>query len=111
MDVRESNERANSCACNFCGPLNLSLIAQREDLATGLCDVTTITWQGKFFFLNDTATLDSLHRNIYVQMLAPKEECKKYTVTVSLEDKMGVHFLRCSDHPLLLGVFYVQSLQ
>ena len=74
----------------------ISLIAQREDLATGLCDVTTISWQGKFFFLNDTATLDNLHRNIYVQMLASKEECKKYKVTVSVEDKMGEHFMRCN---------------
>ena len=101
-DGEFQNVDASSC--------NLSLIAQREDLATGLCDVTTITWQGKFFFLNDTATVDSLHRNIYVQMLASKEECKKYTVTVSLEDKMGQHFLRCSDHPLL-GLLYMQSPQ
>ena len=76
--------------------ITLSLIAQSKDLAIGLCDVTTIQWQGKFFFLNDTATLNSphTHRNIYVQMLASKEECKKYKVTVSLEDKEGDHFLR-----------------
>ena len=80
---------------------NLSLVAQHEDLATGLCDVTTIQWRGKFFFLNDTAPLDGLHthRNIYVQMLATEEECKKYKVTLSLEDKMGEHFLRYNDNP------------
>ena len=93
----QSAEKSSSCT--------ISLIAQNEDLATGLCDAQTINWRGKFFFLNDTATVDSLHRNIYVQMLATKEECKKYKVTISLEDKMGETLLRyVTDCPALACV-------
>jgi len=60
-------------------------------------------WNDKFFFLNMKIENEH-HRKFYVQMLGTEEECKKYTVEISLKDKTGKHAITFCDNPFPIEV-------
>ena len=60
--------------------------------------VDTFSWKDEFFFLCHRK--EEHYTNLYVQMLGTEEECKLYTVSLSLMDKSGQVSLSFSDCPL-----------
>jgi len=48
--------------------------------------VMTMMWRSKYFFLTVQKMAGSLW-NIYVQMLGTREECRRYRVTITVEEK------------------------
>ena len=71
---------------------------QANTLASAVYPVTMFKWNDKFFFLNLKIESEH-HRKFYVQMMGTEEECKKYTVEISLEDKTGKHAAMFCDNP------------
>ena len=74
-----------------------------SNLATATMDVTMYKWNDKFFFLNMEVG-NELHRKFYMQMLGTDEECKKYTVEISLKAKTGKCAVTFCDNPFPIEV-------
>ena len=74
-----------------------------KDLVSTKYSVETFKWNDNFFFLNIKVENED-HRKLYVQMLGTEEECKKYTVEITLKDKTGKHGLTFFDNPLPIEV-------
>ena len=73
-------------------------IFQANTLASAAYPVAMFKWNDKFFFLNIKIENEH-HRKFYVQMMGTEEECKKYTVEISLKDKTGKHAAMFCDNP------------
>jgi hypothetical protein len=58
----------------------------------------TFTWNGKFFFLVKNFKAKKF-KNIYVQMLGSKEDCKKYKVSITMKDKNDLCSVNFCGHP------------
>ena len=72
-------------------------------IATAPYSVKTYKWNNKFFFLNIKME-NKHHRKFYVQMLGTEEECKKYTVEISLKAKTGKCAAMFCDNPFPIEV-------
>ena len=72
-------------------------------LASTTYSVKPFKWNGKFFFLNMKIENEH-HRNFYMQMLGTEEECKNYTVEISLKAKTGKCSAMFCDNPFPIEV-------
>jgi hypothetical protein len=62
------------------------------------CQVETLIWGDKFFFLTQNMT-NGKFKNVYMQMLGSQKECEAYKISIAMKDKKGQCSLQFSDHP------------